>query len=120
MMGDEDSSVEGVLEALGDAEARRILATINPEPLSAKEIGERLDLSLPTVYRRLDMLESLDLVAARTLIAENGNHYKVFECNFESTIVTLEDEEFDVEVAHQETLPERFSSLWDEFGKDRQ
>lgn len=115
-MGDEEQSVEGILDALGDAEARQILATINPEALSAKEIGERLDLSLPTVYRRLDMLESHDLVAARTLIAENGNHYKVFECNFESTVITLEGEEFEAEVHHGEGIPERFSNLWSELG----
>lgn len=115
-MGDEDQPVEEILDALGDPEARRILAAINPEALSAKEIGERLDLSLPTVYRRLDMLESSDLVVARTLIAENGNHYKVFECNFESTVITLEDTEFNAEVRHSETVPDRFSSLWEEFG----
>lgn len=115
-MGDDEQSVEGVLDALGDAEARRILAAVNPEPLSAKEIGEKLDLSLPTVYRRLDMLESHDLVAARTLVAENGNHYKVFECNFESTVITLEGEEFTAEVSHKEGLPERFSSLWENLG----
>lgn len=117
-MGDEELSVEKVLDALGDTEARRILAVINPEALSAKEIGERLDLSLPTVYRRLDMLESRNLVVARTLVAENGNHYKVFECNFESTVITLEDEEFRAEVRHGEGIPERFSSLWEEFGGD--
>jgi predicted transcriptional regulator len=117
-MGDEEQTVEGILDALGDAEARRILSTINPEALSVKEIGERLDLSLPTVYRRLDMLESCDLVAARTLVAENGNHYKVFECNFQSTVISLEGEEFKTEVYHREGFPERFSSLWDEFGGD--
>lgn len=115
-MGDDKLSVEGVLDALGDAEARRILAVVNPEPLSAKEIGDQLNLSLPTVYRRLDMLESQDLVSARTLVAENGNHYKVFECNFESTVITLEGESFNAEISHKEGLPERFSSLWDDIG----
>lgn len=117
-MGDEEPSAADLLDALGDGEARRILAIINPEPLSAKELGERLDLSLPTVYRRLDTLESLNLVTARTLVAENGNHYKVFECNFESTVVVLDGEEFEIEVSHKESLPERFSSLWEEFGED--
>ena len=117
-MGDEEQTVEEILDALGDAEARRILAAINPEALSAKEIAERLDLSLPTVYRRLDMLVARDLVVARTLVAENGNHYKVFECNFESTVVTLEGKKFRAEVRHGERIPERFSSLWEEFSGD--
>ena len=117
-MGDEEQTVEEILDALGDAEARRILAAINPEALSAKEIAERLDLSLPTVYRRLDMLVARDLVVARTLVAENGNHYKVFECNFESTVITLDDEEFKAQVHHGEGIPERFSTLWEEFGDD--
>lgn len=117
-MGDEDQTVEKILDALGDAEARQILAIINPKALSAKEIGERLDLSLPTVYRRLDMLESRDLVAVRTLVAESGNHYKVFECNFERTVISLEGEEFTAEVHRGEGMPERFSNLWDELGGD--
>lgn len=117
-MGDEEQSVEEILDALGDAEARRILATINLEALSAKEIGERLDLSLPTVYRRLDMLESRDLVVAQTLVAENGNHYKVYECNFESTVITLDGEQFKAEIRHGEDIPGQFSNLWDEFGGD--
>lgn len=116
MMSEEEPSAEALLDALGDDEARRILATINPEPLSAKELGEELGLSLPTVYRRLDTLEELDLVTARTLVAENGNHYKVFECNFESTVVVLEGEEFEIDVSRKENLPERFSRLWGEFG----
>jgi DNA-binding transcriptional ArsR family regulator len=117
-MGDEEQTGGDILDALGDAEARRILAAINLEALSAKEIAERLDLSLPTVYRRLDMLESCDLVAARTLVAENGNHYKVFECNFESTVITLDGQEFKAQVHHEEGIPERFSTLWEEFGGD--
>lgn len=115
-MSEEEPSAEELLDALGDGEARRILEAINPEPLSAKELGEALDLSLPTVYRRLETLEELDLVTARTLVAKNGNHYKVFECNFESTVVVLEGEEFEIEVSHKESLPERFSTLWGEFG----
>lgn len=117
-MDDEAPSGEKILDALGDCQARRILRAISSEALSAKEIGERLELSLPTVYRRLDTLESCDLVEARILVAENGNHYKVFECDFESTVVTLNDEQFDAEVYHSGALPERFSNLWEAFGSE--
>lgn len=112
-----EGEVDGeLLDAIGDRQARRVLASTDPGPRSAKEIGEQLDLSLPTVYRRLDRLEELDLVTSRTFVAENGNHYEVFECNFDSAVVSLEEGEYDVYVNRTESISDRFSGLWDEFG----
>lgn len=115
-MMDDEQAIDELLDTIGDREARRILTLINPEPRSAKEIGEELDLSLPTVYRRLDLLQEHDLVESRTLVAENGNHYKVFEANFTSTVIALEGDEFNIQIYRQEELPDRFSSLWDALG----
>lgn len=107
---------EELLDAIGDRQARRVLASTDPGPRSAKEIGEQLDLSLPTVYRRLDRLEELDLVTSKTFVAENGNHYEVFECNFDSTVISLDEDGYSVYVNRKEGLPDRFSGLWEEFG----
>ncbi len=82
----------------GDQHARRVLAAISREPQSATELAEECDLSSPTVYRRIELLDEYDLITDRTLVAEDGNHYKVYESNFESTVVSLEDEETTVTV----------------------
>jgi DNA-binding transcriptional ArsR family regulator len=115
---DDDRSIEEVLDTIGDEHARRVLAAVSREPKSAKELASECDLSLPTVYRRIEILEEHELVKDRTLVAEDGNHYKVYESNFESTVISLEDDEYRVRIYREENLPDRFSQLWDELNPD--
>ncbi len=114
----DDRSIEDILDTIGDEHARRVLATISREPQSAKDLAEECDLSLPTVYRRIEMLEEYNLVTDETLVAEDGNHYKIYESNFESTVITLEDDEYKVRIYREENLPDRFSQLWDDLGAE--
>jgi predicted transcriptional regulator len=111
---DEDRSIEEVLDTIGDKHARQVLATISREPKSAKELAEECDLSLPTIYRRVEMLDEHDLVTEQTLVAEDGNHYKIYESNFESTVISLQEDEYEVRIYREENLPDRFGKLWDE------
>jgi predicted transcriptional regulator len=115
---DDDQSIEEILDTIGDEHARRVLAAISREPKSAKALANECDLSLPTVYRRIELLDEYELVKDRTLVAEDGNHYKVYESNFESTVISLEDDEYRVRVYRQENLPDRFSQLWDELNPE--
>jgi predicted transcriptional regulator len=114
-VGDE-RSIEDVLDTIGDQHARTVLAAISREPRSAKELAASCDLSLPTIYRRLELLQNHDLVTEQTAVAEDGNHYKVYECNFDSTVIRLEDDEYDVRIYRKENLPDRFTQLWDDLG----
>ena len=110
----DDRSIEEILDTIGDKHARKVLASISREARSAKELAEECDMSLPTVYRRIEMLDEYDLVTAHTLVADDGNHYKVYESNFESTVISLEDDQYRVQIYREENLPDRFSQLWDE------
>ncbi len=114
----DDRSIEDILDTIGDQHARRLLAAISREPQSAKDLAEECDLSLPTVYRRIEMLEEYDLVTDETLVADDGNHYKIYESNFESTVITLEDDEYKIRIYREENLPDRFSQLWDDLGAE--
>jgi len=114
----DDRSIEEILDTIGDQHAREVLAAISRESQSAKELAEECDLSLPTVYRRIEMLNEYNLVTDRTLVAEDGNHYKVYESNFESTVISLEDDEYRVRIYREENLPDRFSQLWDELNSE--
>jgi len=115
---DDEKSIEEILDTIGDEHARRVLAAISRESRSAKELAEECDLSLPTVYRRIEMLEEYDLVQDHTLIAEDGNHYKEYESNFESTVISLREDEYEVKIYREENLPDRFNQLWDELNPD--
>ena len=112
---DQNSSVEEILDTMGDTYARQILATLSERSHPAKELAEICDISLPTVYRRLDQLEAHDLVTSHTEVDEDGNEFKLYDCNFQSTVISLDDEyEYDVRIYRRQSLPGRFSQLWDE------
>lgn len=113
-MVDEDRSIEEILNTIGDANARQVLAEISREPQSAQELSEQLDCSVATVYRRIELLQEHDLIKDRTLVADDGNHYKMYECNFNSTVISLEGDEYDVRIFREENLPDRFTQLWDD------
>jgi len=114
----EERSIEEILDTIGDQHARTLLAAISRQPRSAKELASESGLSLPTVYRRLELLQAHDLVIERTAIADDGNHYKTYECNFDSTVIQLDDDEYKVRIYRRENLPDRFTQLWDELGSN--
>ncbi|MEF8819885.1 MAG: winged helix-turn-helix domain-containing protein [Haloferacaceae archaeon] len=115
----EGEPIEDILDTIGDRRARHVLASIAHEPRSAKEIAEELDLSLPTVYRRIEELEDYELVEGRTEIATDGNHYRVFECAFDSTVISLDDGEYEVQIFREGNVPDRFADLWEDLSRAR-
>ena len=64
------------------------------------------------------MLNQYNLVKDQTLVADDGNHYKIYESNFESTVISLEGDEYRVRVYREENLPDRFSQLWDDLNPE--
>ncbi len=113
----DERPIEDILDTIGDDHARDVLAAISEEPRAASEVAEAADLSLPTVYRRIEMLKEHDLVVAETAVADDGNHYDVFKSNFDGTVIRLRDDEYDVRIYRKENIPDRFSSLWDELSR---
>jgi len=116
---DEERTIEEILDTIGDEKARGILAAITEDPRSAKELAEATETSLPTVYRRIEMLKEYELINSKTLVADDGNHYEIYESNFDSTVIRLEDDtgEYDIRIYRKENVPDRFASLWDDLSK---
>lgn len=112
-------TVEEVLDTIGDEHARAVLAAIGNGPRSAKEIGEVTDLSLPTVYRRIELLKDHDLVESETTIGDDGNHYDQYRATFDATVIRLDGDEYDVRIYRRENLPDQFSRLWDDLSGER-
>jgi DNA-binding transcriptional ArsR family regulator len=109
--------IEEILDTMGDQHARRVLIALSQSEKSAKDLRDETGLSLPTIYRRIEMLKEHDLVGEKTIVAEDGNHYRVFECNFDSTLIRLSDDEFDIRIYRTENLPSRFDNLWDDLSR---
>ena len=112
-----DRPIEEILDTMGDQHARRVLIALSKEELSAKELRDETGLSLPTIYRRIEMLKEHDLVGENTVVADDGNHFRVFECTFDSTLIRLSDDEFDIRIYRTENLPSKFENLWDDLSR---
>jgi len=111
---DEERTIEEILDTIGDQYARQILASVSREPKSVKDLAAECDMSMPTVYRRIETLEECELVTDRTQVGEDGNQYKVYESNFESTVIALQDDQYQVRIYREENFPDRFNRLWDD------
>lgn len=114
---EEERPIEDILDTMGDEHARHVLIALSQGQLSAKELSDETGLSLPTIYRRIEMLKEHDLVDEKTVVADDGNHYRVFECQFNSTLIRLSDDKFDVRIYRTENLPDRFDNLWDDLSR---
>lgn len=94
-----------VLDVLSDEHARTILVETSVRPMSAKELGERCDASLPTVYRRLERLLECDLLDERTRPRPDGNHHSVYAATLERFALELGDGEFALTLERREGTP---------------
>ena len=114
----EDPDLETVADLLGDETARAILTATSVEPMSATELGEHCDVSLPTAYRWTDRLEDAGLVAERTRPREDGHHDAVFAATLAELSVRLADGELEVEMTTDESASsdraDRLASMWED------
>lgn len=112
-----DGSSHELMDTIGDEMARRLLIAVRKNPQSAKELAESCEMSLPTVYRRMDALMDHGLVTERTVVTDDGNHYKEYQCNFDRTLISLSDQQFDIEIYRQGNDSDSSAEPWDGFGE---
>lgn len=110
---DEDDSA-AILRLLDDEYARSILIATAREPMSAKQLSEECDASLPTVYRRVDDLHAHDLLTEHTKLDPEGNHFTVYESTVSSLTVEIHDDALSVEISKDEDVSDRFTQLWED------
>lgn len=109
--GDHEAAV---FELLADEYARAILVATSRKPMSANELAEECDMSLPTVYRRVDDLKQYDFVRERMHVdPDGGSHHGVYEANLEHLDVDVEDGEVAVTATYREDVADRFTRLWE-------
>jgi predicted ArsR family transcriptional regulator len=101
-----------IFAVLGCEYARDVLVAATDGPFSAREIAERCDASLPTVYRRIDVLEEYGFLAEHNEVREDGTHHSTFETRLDRITLHVEDDHIDVEPAFTSRLGEKFSAFW--------
>ena len=109
-----DWDPETVFDVLGSEEVRRILAVANVEPMSVPELADGLDVSEPTLYRRINVCQEYDLLIESTRVDEDGNHYKVYETALERVCFELDGGGFEVDLRLRRGLVEQSEDAWDD------
>ena len=112
----EDTDLSTVVGLLDDEHARSILVETSEEPLSATELSERCDVSVSSIYRRLDRLEDADLVDEQTRPRRDGHHETVYVSLLGRFELTISDGSLDWTVEAGETdVADELTRLWRNF-----
>lgn len=119
MTGDatEDDPFPAVVELLNDEYGRRVLAIADTDPVSARELAERIDASPQTVYRRVEALSDAGLLAEATRPRSDGHHETVYVNTFDELRVRLDDGSFEasVETSTADDAADTLTDLWRRF-----
>lgn len=111
-MGDKEWSPSNILDVFGDPIARATLVLANGEPVSVKAVADDLDVSPPTIYRRIDPLVDANLLQESRRIDQNGNQRKVYETLLDEVTFTIEDDSYSVDIKVNQDLAGDFESIW--------
>lgn len=114
-MGDKEWEPQDILDVFSDETSRDIIALASVQPVTAEEIGDHLDLSAPTVYRRLNALIDYQLLREERHVESNGRQYRSFETTVKRVNFEVEAGEISVDIAFDQDLVERFEKFWDDF-----
>jgi response regulator of citrate/malate metabolism len=93
----ESIDVERFLEVITGKYVRDILTALVDRPTAAATLAEELDASRPTVYRRLNSLNSAGLIKSAVAPDPDGDYRKRFHVLVDSTNLTFSSS--DIEIA---------------------
>jgi predicted transcriptional regulator len=112
----EDVDLAALTAMLDDEVARTALTATSEEPMSASELADVCDASLPTVYRRVERLEELGLLTEHTRPRRDGHHDTVYLASLERVEVELTEGRLECVVERTERDPaDALASLWEKF-----
>jgi|GEM_PF-1590700 len=75
----EDQLIDQLFQIMGAYNRFRIVAMLEKQPLSMREIAEEINISIPAVLKHLDFLEKVGIVASKNVRKEvEGRPQKVY------------------------------------------
>lgn len=111
-MGEKEWAPSDVFGLFGDRLARRILVLASERPVSAEDLAEQLDVSRPTIYRRVNALIDYDLLNEQQQLDVDGNHYQTVETTLKQVVFEIEDGGYNVSLQMRQSLADQFESFW--------
>lgn len=110
------SEFETIVGLLDDEYAREILRATSQEPMTVPELSDRSEASPATLYRRIEQLQELALLAEQTTIDPDGHHATAYATTLEGLHIGLDDGEFDCTLERaDEDAADRLQRLWSDF-----
>lgn len=86
-----EGAITELLAVLDDQDCRAVLEATGSEPLTAKEITQRCDLSSSTTYRKIDRLVDADLLAEEIRISGTGKHASEYSRSVDRVELSIGD-----------------------------
>ncbi len=112
----DDCDPADVFALLDDEYARSILAATSQQPMTATALRDHCEMSISTVYRRTEALESCGLLESDTELDPEGHHRTVYSARLQQLTVELEDGTYTVRMSAGSTTREfadAFTDLWE-------
>lgn len=103
-----------VFDLLGDEYARNILAHANHEPMTALELADACDAHHSTIYRRIEQLQSFDLLDEQVRVDPDGHHATTYTTRLERISVRLRGSNYDVDLRVRDDPADRMAHMWRE------
>lgn len=111
-MGDKEWSPANVLDVFGDPVARATLVLASGQPMTVQDLADRLGVSDPTIYRRIDPLVDANLLCETKRIDEKGNQPTVYETVLDEVTFSIDADGYTVDMQVREDIAADFESLW--------
>lgn len=110
-MSEPEKSAEKLLDLFGDEHVRRILLLTSDTPMSAAALADELDVSRPTVYRRVNDLVRYGILRENVEMDLDGHHHKTFELALREIAFRIDDGQLGITVEMDETLVDKFDGF---------
>lgn len=111
-MGEKEWSPSNILDIFGDSIARATLVIADGNSVSVKEIADKLDVSDPTIYRRIGPLVDANLLKEHRRIDRDGNQHKEYETILDEATFRLDGDSYTVDIQLDQDLTDDFESIW--------
>jgi len=111
---------DNIIEVLASSESRNILSAASVRPVSAEELEQVCDVSLPTVYRRINVLLEYDLLSEVQAVDPEKGQYRRFRTDLKEVSIVVEDGGFDIEIRLRRDTVDRFSDVIEDLSKGAQ
>ena len=108
-----------MFEVLASDECRQILAAASVRSMSAQELEQLCDVSLPTIYRRINVLLEHDFLSEEQVVEPDGGQYKQYSTDLEEIHVSVSEGQFDVNIEIKKDTVDKFGELFRDLGEGR-